>query len=128
MLKIRILIKYESCAEIRESFLDEEWGSLETARENLKYIVEHYAIYRKSILLPTKEAVNEYLSSQADKKWLVNENHSSGGIDIYKAHHFIKISLDSGEYTKISAFWTGYFERLISVKAEISGEELELYV
>jgi hypothetical protein len=100
-------------------------SSIETAKINLARIKEHYKIYDKkhnSYRSPSEQLQIKlpdfYISEYYETNSKTNKK--------YKCEcDGIKFLTDSTEHEVIGPFWIGYFERLLSARVVVVGDELE---
>lgn len=122
-------------------YLDFSWEKMGVVKENLKRIEDHYKMNNSG---------DDYSGKDADKyktkDWFVyvpKPVHKTTGVSItekemsklakedweylpdpFFAEHSINLKADNEMNIQINAFWIGYFERLISIKAEFDDMEI----
>lgn len=108
----KIKAKYETgdsfSNSVEESTLELTWTNLDVAKENLKRIKEHYTYYSK--------IENSYHSKKEDELIRQEMKKQRWYADNYIG--CLKLITDEGKELQFSAFWTGYFEKLIWAKIE----------
>lgn len=117
-----LLVKYRDGnsfgVEDHEETLDFSW-SLETAKENLKRIKEHYSFYCDrnnyvSICLGNKE--NELLEKLKQQRWYT---------DKYWEHQILLLQDDGSTFDYDCPPWIGYFASLQSLAVTSKTREID---
>lgn len=109
--------------EDREERIDFIFENLETAKENLRRIEEHYKMYQetgRNYHMPFKEIKKKYGS----EPWFIDiSTEKKPSVDPhFMCGYALNLVKDDGEEFRYSVFWTGYFEHLYG--ANIVGAEL----
>jgi hypothetical protein len=144
--KYKIKISYSTGDSLHnydtEDTLEISWNDLNVAKQNLKFIKEHYDMY-ENITGWNKKTKEECYEQNKDKEWFVYEKillYNECKIDEkdkhkydktklryapddFLAQHCIKLKTDDENIFQMLCFWTGYFEQL--KEAEIVMDEDE---
>ena len=146
-MKYKIKINYSTGnsfgSEDMESYVELSWDNIDVAKENLKFIKEHYNQYKEltSYSFRNNRTDKEIILENKDKEWfvykpklisklnncaieekhkkIVGEGNWEYIPDIYHAQYCLSFKTDDGKKMQISAFWCGYFEHLYSAEIEV---------
>jgi hypothetical protein len=98
--------------EDREERLEYEWEDLNTAREALKRIKEHYQWYK---------GIEDTFRDEVPKPdWL---SVDSSMVSESSIHYLLNIPMDNGEEVQFWAPWCGYFEELYGARIILGGRD-----
>jgi hypothetical protein len=109
-------------------YLDLSWKNLDVAKENLKRIKEHYDMYCIVDGYVTPKGKIHLFKMNEDKDWFVNiptlTKEEEYRPDFHYATYCLFIKADNGNKMQMSAFWCGYFEKLIEIEIVLSNDLL----
>lgn len=152
MAEYRIKISYATGnsfgSEYTTDYLELTWQNIDTAKENLLRIKEHYEMYRNIEVYGSKLTKEQWFAQNKDKEWFVNKPKlycisSNDAIDEkdknkvgegnweyrpddYDAVHCLNLKADNGNAMQIYAFWCGYFEILYGAEIEVNSDDMKI--
>lgn len=99
-------------------YIEITWATIETARENLKRIEEHYQQYMQlESVISSKAECEQILESNKDKDWFVINPES---LLSDSSKYYLRLYTDNCKPFQLLPDWIGYFQCLNS--AEIVGD------
>lgn len=84
--------------------------NIDQAKIALDCIKDHYETIQKFSKTWTKKGLDKHKRDMRSKKWFVTSKWD------YDGKYSIKVPLNDEEWTKISTFWIGHFERLLEAR------------
>ena len=153
MVEYRIRIDYSTGNSFGShdvtDYLEFTWKNLDIVKENLRWIKEHYEMYRSIHNYGNKLKREQIFFNNKDKDWFVNipklycissnnaisekdKNKVGEGNWEYRpdecAEYCLKLKLDNENDMQMSAFWCGHFEELHTAKIEIAGNDDDMEI
>tara|TARA_Y100000766_G_C18662238_1_gene485774 strand:+ start:122 stop:505 length:384 start_codon:yes stop_codon:yes gene_type:complete len=121
-----ILIKYQTGNSfhtgVEEETIGMLWKNVSFAEKAYRSIIEHYKNYKESG--STIRGRNFDVENIKNKEWFLEDpQRTNKWEDFWKFH--INVKKDDNTDQTISAFWCGYFEKLIEIR--IVSEEKEIF-